>query len=303
MTPPPFYIGLDAGASKTHLLAGASWREHALSLDGPPANVQRQGVEETARVLATLVYEALRQQPEAALRVVCAGVAGAGIPADQQALSEALRKRLGAAAAQVVIVHDAAIALEGAFEGGSGVIVTVGTGSIGFARTRSGGVLRTGGWGYLLGDEGGGHALGAAALRAVAHAFDGGPPTRLRTLLAERHGLATPEALVHRVYREGWPMQQAAPLVVEAAAAGDAEALRIVREQTHALAQQVQWLAHRSDDVAPRLALLGGLTQAAFYRDALTAALREALPGWLVQEPAHPPVVGALRLAVAADAA
>ncbi len=302
LTPKPLYVGLDAGGSKTHLLAASSPGEAPLSLAGAAANVQRQGVEEAARVLAALVLAALRQRPDAALRAVCAGVAGAGLASDREALAEALRRRLGEAAPpHLVIVHDAAIALEGAFEGGSGVIVIVGTGSISFARTRAGVLLRAGGWGYLFGDEGSGHALGVEALRAVAHAIDGGPATRLQRLLAERHGLATAEALVRRVYREGWPVQQAAPLVVEAAAAGDAEAQRIVGAQTHALAQQVHWLAQRSDDVAPRLALLGGLTEAAYYRDALAAALHAALPGWLVQEPAHAPVAGALRMAIAAS--
>ncbi len=60
------------------------------------------------------------------------------------------------------------------------------------------------------------------------------------------------------------------------------------------------WLAGRSDAVEPRLALLGGLTQSAFYKQVLADALLHALPGWRVQEPLHPPVVGALRLARAA---
>ncbi len=91
-----------------------------------------------------------------------------------------------------------------------------------------------------------------------------------------------------------------ARLVIEAAEQGDAEAQRIIAEQTRALARQVTWLVGSVGAVEPRLALLGGLTRSAFYKEALTDALLAALPGWRVQEPLHPPVVGALRLASAA---
>ena len=298
----PLYIGLDAGGTKTEALARTSQQAAPTRLAGPAANLQRQGVEATARVLATLIRQGLAHHPDATLRAVCAGVAGAGSPADQHTLATHVRSLLGdQAPARVQITHDGAIALEAAFEGGSGVIVIAGTGSVFFARTRDGQVLWAGGWGYLLGDEGSGHLLGIHGLRAVAHAFDGGPPTRLQALLADRHGLATPDDLKRSIYREGWPVQQMARLVIEAAEQGDAEALRIITEQTRALARQVTWLAGRSEAVEPRLALLGGLTRSAFYKQALTDALLATLPGWRVQEPLHPPVVGALRLAMGAS--
>ncbi len=297
----PLYIGLDAGGTKTEALARTSQQAAPTRLAGPAANLQRQGIEATARVLATLIQQSLAHHPEATLRAVCAGVAGAGSPADQHDLATAVRSLLGdQTPAHVQITHDGAIALEAAFEGGSGVIVIAGTGSVFFARTRDGQVLRAGGWGYLLGDEGSGHVLGIHGLRAVAHAFDGGPPTRLQALLADRHGLATPDDLKHSVYREDWPVQQMARLVIEAAEQRDAQAQRIIAEQTRALARQVTWLVGRADAVEPRLALLGGLTRSVFYKEALTDALLTALPRWRVQDPLHPPVVGALRLARAA---
>lgn len=298
----PLYIGLDAGGTKTEVLVCLAEQAAPTRLAGPAANLQRQGIETTARVLATLIQHVLAQHPDAMLRAVCAGVAGAGSPSDQHALATHVGSLLGGQApAHLEITHDGVIALEAAFEGNSGVIVITGTGSMLFARTHGGDVLRAGGWGYLLGDEGSGHVLGIHGLRAVTHAFDGGPPTRLQALLAERHDLTTPDALKRSVYRENWPVQQMARLVIEAAEQNDAEARRIIDEQMRALAQQAKWLAGRSDAVEPRLALLGGLTSNAFYKQALTEALVEALPGWTVHEPLHPPVMGALRLALASD--
>ncbi|HMB90847.1 MAG TPA: BadF/BadG/BcrA/BcrD ATPase family protein [Rhodothermales bacterium] len=298
MTEQPLYIGLDAGGSKTTLVASPSPSDAFLHREGPCANLQRQGLETTASVLASLIMQAVQAHPGTTEVSVCAGVAGAGDEAEQHALAAAVENRLAVHPRPLHIVHDATIALEGAFEGGSGIIVIAGTGSICFARTTNGQMLRAGGWGYLLGDEGSGHALGIAGLRAVAHAFDDGPSTRLSALLADHHGIDTPRALIHQVYREQWPVQQMAPLVVKAAEEDDAVASKLIREQTRLLAQQIAGLANRAEAITPRIALLGGLNKEPFYRQTLVSALLASLPEWIVQEPVAPPVIGALQLAI-----
>lgn len=293
----PLFAGLDAGGSKTSLLARVDGAED-VRLNGPAANLQRAGLDGTARVLADLVREAAALRPDAPLGAVCAGVSGAGRPADGPRLAAAVRDLLGTDA-PIRVVHDGEIALEGAFEGGSGVIVIAGTGSIALARTPDGALARSGGWGYVFGDEGSGHALGAGGLRAVANAFDGGPATALTGLVAAHLGLAEREDLIDRVYREALPVQQVAPLVLRAAADGDAPARRIVDAQTAALAEQVRWLAGRCPDAERRVALIGGLSNEATYREAFFGALRTALPEWTHQKPTHTPVEGALRMAQA----
>ncbi len=294
------YIGLDVGGSKTELLACTSnGTAERLRLWGPGANVQRLGVETTAGILADLIHQALGRYPDGQLSTVCAGIAGAGQAADQEALSKRLLDVLDVPhpPPRIRIVHDAQIALEAAFEEGSGVVVIVGTGSVVFARTRNGALDRTGGWGYLLGDEGSGFALGQSGLRAVARAIDGGPETLLRSWVAEHHGLDGRDRLIHEVYQHNWPVQDIAPLVIRAAAAGDAVARGIVDEQTRLLARQVEWLTARCDNLEPRVALLGGLVQEAYYAQVLRRTLRERLADWSIQTMRRRPVVGALRLA------
>lgn len=292
------YIGIDAGGSKTELLARKASRED-LTLAGPAANLQRLGIEETGRVLADLVRSAYEEHPDARHIRLCAGLAGAGNPEDRKALARHLRERLeGFSIPYLHIVHDAEIALEAAFEGESGVIVIAGTGSVVFGRATDGTLERAGGWGYLIGDEGSGHALGAHGLRAVTADFDGGPSTRLRSMLAEAYGLSTRDEIIHAVYRKDWPLQQMAPLVIEAATAGDAPAQRVLQEQTRLLVRQVCWLCERLPSIEPQIALLGGLMNEVSYRKAFEQRLSEYLPQWTVHAPKHRPVVGALRLAL-----
>lgn len=294
----PLFVGLDVGGSKTELLASCSDEEERIRLTGPGANAQRLGLEATARTLADLIHRLLQQHPDRPLASVCAGIAGAGRVDDQEALAAHLSHALNASPVpHIQIVHDAQIALEAAFKDESGVVVIVGTGSVVFARTRDGALERTGGWGYLLGDEGSGFALGQSGLRAVAHAIDGGPDTVLRTQLADRHGLEGRDVLIHQVYQHDWPIQDVAPLVIEAAAGGDAIATQIVDDQTHRLAEQVGWLVNQHNDIEPRIALLGGLAREPYYAQALQQTLRTHLPGWTITALDERPVVGALRLA------
>lgn len=297
MSTAPIYIGLDVGGSKTELLARTPDGAEDVHLTGPGANVQRIGIEATARTLADLVQKALRQCPEGQLAAVCAGIAGAGRADDQEVLNQRLLHALAPHTPHIHIVHDAQVAFEAAFGTGSGVVVIVGTGSVVFARTREGALQRTGGWGYLLGDEGSGFALGQEGFRAVAHAIDGGPDTILRTWVAERHGLDERDRLIHEVYQQHWPMQDIAPLVIEAAQTGDAVAARIVDEQTNRLVRQIEWLVAQCDALDTRIALLGGLVRETHYVHALHRTIEERLPGWSIQPVDRRPVVGALHLA------
>ncbi len=290
-------IGLDVGGTKTALLArDASGKK--LTLRGPGANLQRLGVEGTARVIADLIREARRHFGDTSVRGLCAGVAGAGRSEEQSELTKALLAHLAPSTPQrLVVVSDARIALEGAFEGASGLIVIAGTGSMVMARNRKGTTARAGGWGALLGDEGSAYAVGKAGLRALADAFDGGPETALRDLLGDAFALHTPDALIRRVYADRWALSEAAPVILEAAAGGDAVAEAIVREQTRSLARQAGFLRRRLPDLDHRFALLGGMNRNAYYADLLQTALLEALPGWRRHPPSGAPVEGALLLA------
>ncbi|MFB6099162.1 MAG: BadF/BadG/BcrA/BcrD ATPase family protein [Salinibacter sp.] len=294
-----FFVGLDAGGSKTLLLGECEEDEERVDRHGPAANPQRVGVDESARTLATLVRKTLQPYRPVNHLSVCAGVAGAGRPEEQETLATRLRHALAddAAAVHVEVVHDACIALDAAFESGSGIVIIAGTGSVVFARAEDGTTRRVGGWGYLLGDPGSGYAVGRAGLQAVAEAFDGGTDTSIRSRIDEHYGVAEREALIHRVYQEELELQNVAPLVIEAAAEGDPVASEILNTQAADLMEQVEWMLDGSDGIAPRIALLGGMLRNTHYAEVLLRILRDRVPNWTVEVLRHEPVVGALRRA------
>jgi len=292
------FLGLDAGGSKTALMAEGGPAPR--SFTGPGVNLRRDGLDRTAAVLEDLIREALGAHPGQAVGGICAGVAGADDGSGT--LSDALARRLGFDA-PLLVTHDADLALQAAFGDGSGVVVIAGTGSVVVGRTtdtdeQPSDILRAGGWGYRLGDDASGTALGRAALRAAAAAFDGGPPTALTEALAEAHGLDALEALLDWTYADDGDFARLAPLFLAAAEAEDWVASSILLRETNALAVQAAWLATRADGrIEKRAALLGGLTHEATYRTSLLAALERHLPDWRLSVCETEPVAAAVRMA------
>lgn len=305
---PGLFIGIDGGGSKTELRAvlddGSSLPD--LVLRGPGTNVAALGVDEVAGRLEALVLEAWRARSNAPLVAICAGLAGAGRAEVRAQLAVRLRQRLattlGPAADGVVLelTTDGPIALESAFGTGSGVVVMAGTGSIAFGRLTDGSVLRVGGWGRLIGDDGSGYALGRQALRAAAAALEGGPDSLVARLFDERYDIRTRDRLLQRVYEDDWaPQHEPASVLLEAAEAGDAVARSLLLRECAAFIDQIRRLIDRlpADAVERRFALFGGLFRQPFYRFTLTRQLAAAFPEWRVEAPEAAASEGAVRLA------
>lgn len=294
----PLYLGLDAGGTKTAAVAclagDPSARRH---FAGDAAQATRDGAAAAAASLARLIDEARAAYAGVPLGGVVVGMAGAGAPETQEAVRAALAAHVGGA--RVLVTHDAEIALDAAWGTGSGAVLIVGTGSVVHARTVDGVALRAGGWGPALGDDGSGTALGRAALRGALAAWDGGPPTALAEVLAERHGLADARAVIAAAHAPGARLSAFADVLLAAAEADDWVATQTLAREANALAQQAGWLATAAGDaLTPRLALAGGLTRHAVYVAPLRAALDRHLPGWTVADDAVDPVDGALARAL-----
>lgn len=187
----------------------------------------------------------------------------------------------------VVLASDAVTACLGAHAGEDGAILILGTGSHGLSLV-SGRATPIGGWGFLLGDDASGAALGRALLRWAVAAVDG---------LSERSPL-TDSALVafngEPAKAVAWA-RTAAPRdyarhardIVEHAAAGDPVAVALMKRAAEDVERMIGRLVALG---APRVALAGGL--AGPYRRWLSAASETVLV-----EPKSDALDGAIRLA------
>lgn len=198
-------LGVDGGGTKTTAWlarpeSGAVVEPLGIGVAGP-GNPRAVGFAVAQGNIAAAVSDAFRDArvAESSVRSACLGLAGAGRLHEQRVMREwCLQAGL---AASVRVTHDAEITLAAGCPSGSCVALISGTGSLAWGRSVTGQTARAGGWGYLLGDEGSGHAIALAGLRAVVRAVDGrGKPTALRQSFLEHFEVETPADLIEKIY-------------------------------------------------------------------------------------------------------
>ncbi|MDR2376352.1 MAG: hypothetical protein LBD96_07940 [Treponema sp.] len=185
-------------------------------------------------------------------------------------LLEALKKRTGVKETALMSEPEAGI-MAGAFWE-DGFLALSGTGSDIFLvdkgrplKSRDGTLRKTvGGWGPILGDQGSGVWIGQEAIRAVVSGIEGWTEkTLVHDLIRRDWKLKEDWDMVTQVHREPSPFRKVASLtrqVEEAAVAGDAVALRIVKAAGELMAVQGLSFFARFDIPPPmrRLVCCGG---------------------------------------------
>jgi N-acetylglucosamine kinase-like BadF-type ATPase len=192
----------------------------------------------------------------AGCHALCVGMAGADRESERVQVQEILQ-RLGATVT-ATIVHDAEIALvaglaerEGGIADRVGIVVVSGTGAISYGVDPLGNRARSGGWGYLLADEGSAFWLGQQVVRRSLRAIDRrGPATTLTEGLARELELASPEKVIAWVYGQPSPQTrftQLIPVLNDSVERSDPVALQIVDEAAQHLVASAQAVIDQLD--------------------------------------------------------
>ena len=297
--PTAVFLGADAGGSHSTVVIG-SRRKILGRADGPGAAMRPGGAAKSAAVLVETARRAAAQAGrDLPVERAVVGAAGAGRAQEQAELEAALRE--AEAARRVRVLADGEVALATAFGTGPGILVNAGTGSIAYARDPAGELHRAGGYGWQLGDEGGGYWLGRRALDAAARAQDGrGEGSTLLARLLGALGLQHFDDLV-RWTATATPAQVAAlaPHVLNAAREGEGVARQAMDDAAHELVGLTAALARHFPGTGPvPVAIAGGLL---LPQSPLTAAFRDRLGTALTRARLVPDQIdsamGALKLA------
>ena len=293
------YAGVDAGGSHSEIVVVDAERRVLARSRGPAAALRPGNTSDVLNVIATGVRETLAQAQRAGLRGLVVGAAGAGRAPERNALETALREQR--VAERVKVIGDGEAALQDAFPGGPGILLLAGTGSIGYARAKSGEIHRVGGLGWQLGDEGSGYALGRAALGAAGRAAEGrGPGTRLLQLIHEHTGTSDVDGLVRWTQTASRDqVAQIARLACAAATGGDDIAAGLIEQAAQELAAHATALLARMDSRPLSIALGGSLlARDSIVRVTLMAALHRMAPGMVVSGIQVDPALGAATIAL-----
>ena len=295
-------LGIDAGGTKTVCLLADDQGNIVAEARRGGANLQAAGELEVEKVLHQVMEEAIGDRAIVPA-TICLGIAGVDRP-DDYAVVGAIMRRIGYKA-RVIIVNDALVALESGAPGQPGVVVISGTGSISYGRNAKGEAARSGGWGYVLGDEGSGYWMGRAALRAVLRQADRrGPVTVLSELLLTHFDVDAPQELIHKVYttsQKPTAICSLAKCVQSAFTQGDAVAISILRTAADELESFALSVARRLELVGQPFVfiLAGGIFRAVpWLEEELERRLPVAAPGSWVRRLDREPAIGAVALAL-----
>ena len=195
--------------------------------------------------------------------VISAGLAGMAQAWDRAPqLSAALSLLIDTT--QVVITGDMTTAHAGALGGHPGIVIAGGTGTVALALDTDGRFAVADGWGYLLGDDGSGYAIGRAGLNnALRHHDHRGGSAALDRLAQARFGpLDTLPATIHGAANPARAVASFAPDVLTAANDGDAVAVEIWAAAGRELAWTVAGAARLFGSNPFDVATTGGLFEA-----------------------------------------
>ncbi len=296
MSPPDLYLAIDCGGTKTAavlcapdgtILASAFGGGSNFTYLGLDAFLKRIG-EVTSSALSTVLQSPVTITPATDpkthiagtppynLRAAWLGVAGVDSPSAASLLLPHVSTLLSVPVERLIISNDThllAAPLRILPDVRTAVAVVAGTGSIvvsfrqGTANAPLESLARVGGWGWILGDEGGGFDVGRTAVRALLAQQDmettgvavtHGP---LREKVLKKFGVSEVMDLLGVAYapdsasplpREG-RLSSLCPIVFEAAFDdGDPLAIQVVRDCAQKLAVQITAVLHASEQEVHR---------------------------------------------------
>jgi len=278
------YLGVDGGGSKTEfVLIDESGRVLAMRREGP-AYYLETGVEALKAMLASGIQATLA---EGSVEPGDLTYAFLGLPAYGE--DSCLLAILDRAASPVLseeryrCANDMVCGWAGALGGRDGINIVAGTGSIAYGEF-AGRSARAGGWGELFSDEGSAYWVAREGLNLFSRMSDGrAEPGPLHRLIREHFRLRGDLDLCAALYGPP-PLTRSAiaglaPIVAQAARAGDTRSRRLFHSAATELAALVDSVRGKLDaphDLVLPVSYSGGMFQ---FGELVLDPLRAALSG------------------------
>lgn len=300
---PSYYLGIDAGGTKTFcLIADREGHVKGFGRAGcgnyegfgvPPAAEENRKAIEAALKDANLTLDQIAG--------IGMGIAGADLPEDYEMLEREVYTPLLGATPRA-FHNDSMGGLRGGTHHPYGVVIACGTGCVCAGLSPDGKHTRVGGLGEEFGDQCTGSGIGVEGLKSVWRARDGiDKPTLLTDQFVARAGCQNVDELFYKCYRQEITyadLQPMAKLVFDAAVDGDATACDILKQGGRYLGRMVNGVArklgmcHDEFEVVMAGSVFKGSSPVLV--DAMTTEIHRQCPRAQTVLPTFEPVVGAL---------
>ena len=298
-----YYIGFDGGGTKIAATVIDDKGTIVCRATGEPGNAAVLGVEKTFEHLVRIVDSLALEVPELLSRAKYMVFGLAGISKAQPELRTELIELANSkwSDAAIEVVNDGYLAWFATNRGGPAIAVISGTGSACIGVDSHKAVIRKGGLGRLVSDQGSGFFIGRAGIRkGIAAAQSLSRPTVLSKLILDEYELDDVEDAPNRIKGHS-EIAAFAKRVHEAASQGDAVAGEIIDQAVSDLSNYVQavWKDGSFDEKILKVGMFGGcLDHMPMLRAKFSDALSQFNPRLRVCEPPIAPDIAAAEIAL-----
>lgn len=296
-----YLIGVDGGGTKTCCVIGDSTGRIIGTVIGGGTNIKSTKPEKVRVQIFELLNELLKQYGIKKEQVfgIFIGTAGGDRDTDKKTWYDWMKSYFSPHLCRIQVTNDALPALVSGTFSLNGLVVIAGTGSIAYLVQDNGvRTTRSGGWGYLLGDDGSGYHIGNESLRYATKYYDqhGGLSRneRLTQVILQTFNLQNAGEIIPAVYEHENPRTAIASLamsVLDLAEQKYQPAVEIVQQAAKGLVELLTAIFYKEKDAKTLpVVLCGGL----FSNDLFFATFEEAMQKFdnKLYVPSLPPVVG-----------
>ncbi|MDF2067829.1 BadF/BadG/BcrA/BcrD ATPase family protein [Bacillus sp. Cr_A10] len=296
-----YFIGVDGGGTKTVCVIGDNSGRIISKIVGKGSNIKSTKPENVRIQILELLNTLLKQSgiQKEQVSAIYIGTAGGDREEDKRTWIDWMSIYFQSHPCRIQITNDAVPALVSGSFSLNGLVVIAGTGSIAYLVQDDGArTTRSGGWGYLFGDEGSGYHIGNEALRYVTRYIDkhgNFSQDELLTQAVLRHfKLQNSSEIITAVYDNDNPRTAIASLakpVIELAEQKYGPANDIVQHAITSLVKLLSTILEREQETKGLpIVLSGGL----FLNDMFCGSFVEAMRKFdnELYVPSLPPVIG-----------
>lgn len=305
-----YFIGVDGGGTKTSCVIGDSTGRIIGTVVGEGSNIKSTKPEKVRIQMFELLNELIKTSGIKKEQVsgLFIGTAGGDRESDKKTWYDWMKSYFSPHLCPIQITNDALPALVSGTFSLNGLVVIAGTGSIAYLVQDNGGrTTRSGGWGYLFGDNGSGYYIGNEALRFVTKYYDQHGDLvqveRLTQAVLQHYNLQNTSDIITAVYEQENPRTSIASLamsVLDLAERKYEPAVEIIHQAVSALVELLTTIFNREKNARELpIVLCGGL----FSNELFFATFKDAM-GKFDNElyiPSLPPVVGSYLYALASE--
>lgn len=295
-----YYLGVDGGGTRTTAVVADANGNIIAKADGKSINYNSIGLPRAKENMSEIIRWLLDACDIGWFHTAFIGMSAISERANEEE-TKAFAENI-IPADKVIMDSDVYIALMGLDSSNECAVVISGTGSMAAGRTKDGTIIHTGGWGYILGDEGSSYHIALDALKAAIRGYEkSAPETKLTKIVKDYFNIDDYLELIDIFYNP--PMERSAiakltPKVFECAENGDEVSNQILLENAKQLAKTTSALLINLP-LCKTLGTWGGVFEHnERYLNMFKEYIKADFPNIEVGLLVNPPVIGAVLAAI-----